>query len=206
MPIKGVSRKTENCLALLGEQKWLNGFYLAGGTGCALQLGHRLSYDLDFFIHKDYDTSKIRGNLKEMGEFLLEQVSPNTLLGRLNGVKISFFSYKYPLLLPAKEYLGVKVADLIDIGCMKLDAIGSRGIKRDFIDLYFICRDKAAILTDLLKYYSKKYNVKNTVHIIKSLTYFKDAEDQSMPKMLKPCDWNEVKKFFEKEVVKLINK
>lgn len=206
MSIQGVSRKTENCLAILGKQDWLSSFYLAGGTGCALQLGHRLSYDLDFFISTDFDTSKIRADMEKAGKFSLEQNSPNTLLGEFNNVKISFFTYKYPLMFSIKEFTGVKIADLVDIGCMKLDAIGSRGIKRDFIDLYFICKDKANMLCDLIRYYSRKYNIKNTVHIIKSLTYFEDAEDQAMPKMLKPCNWNDVKRFFEKEVIKLVNR
>lgn len=206
MSIKGVSQKAENCLALLGKQDLLSSFYLAGGTGCALQIEHRLSYDLDFFITVNFDTNKVRTTLMGIGEFLLEQDSPDTLLGKFNNVRISFFTYKYPLLFPTKEYLSVRVADLVDIGCMKLDAIGSRGIKRDFIDLYFICKDKADMLADLIGYYSKKYNVKNTVHIIKSLTYFKDAEDQAMPKMLKPCNWSEVKKFFEREVIRLVNR
>lgn len=206
MPLQGVSRKTEDCLALLGKQDWLNNFYLAGGTGCALQLGHRYSYDLDFFIPTSFNTGKVRSNLKELGEFLLEQASPDTLLGKFNKVKISFFTYKYPLLYKSKEYLGVRVADLIDIGCMKLDAIGSRGIKRDFIDVYFICRDIEDMLGNLINYYSKKYNIKNMAHIIKSLTYFDDAEKYPMPRMIQNCDWKNVKKFFEKEVVKLVNR
>lgn len=206
MPLQGVSRKTENCLAILGQQDWLNSFYLAGGTGCALQLGHRFSYDLDFFIPADFDTKKVRSNLKESGEFLLEQDSPDTLLGKFNNVKISFFTYKYPLLYNPKEYLGVRVADLIDIGCMKLDAIGSRGIKRDFIDVYFICKDRVDMLGNLLNCYSKKYNIKNMVHVMKSLTYFEDAETLPMPKMIEPCNWNDVKRFFEREVIRLVNK
>lgn len=206
MSIQGVSRKTENCLALLGKQVWLSNFYLAGGTGCALQLGHRLSYDLDFFIPTDFETSKVRGNLERIGNFLLEQDSPDTLLGKFNNLKISFFTYKYKLLFPIKDYLGVKVADLIDIGCMKLDAIGSRGIRRDFIDVYFICREGIITVDELIKFYIKKYNIKNTIHLIKSLIYFKDAEDTPIPKMLKPCNWNEVKRFFEGEVIRLVNR
>jgi hypothetical protein len=34
-------------------------FYLAGGTGLALQLGHRKSYDFDFFSEKRFNENKL---------------------------------------------------------------------------------------------------------------------------------------------------
>src|SRR3989338_8277012 len=130
MSLQGVSPETEICLALLGRQKWINPFYLAGGTGVSLQLGHRLSFDLDFFTPKDFSTRTLRNNLGRIGKFQLDQQSPNTLLGTLADTKVSFFTYKYPLLYPTQSFLGAGVADLKDIGCMKLDAIGSRGSKK----------------------------------------------------------------------------
>jgi len=35
-------------------------FYLAGGTGLALQLGHRISVDFDFFTDQHFDSTKTR--------------------------------------------------------------------------------------------------------------------------------------------------
>jgi hypothetical protein len=37
----------------------LKNFYLAGGTGAALQLKHRVSLDLDFFTKEDIDTKTL---------------------------------------------------------------------------------------------------------------------------------------------------
>jgi len=56
----------------------------------------------------------------------------------LNDVRLSFFVYPYKLLFPLIDFNGVKLADERDIACMKIEAISSRGSKKDFIDLYFL--------------------------------------------------------------------
>jgi len=38
------------------------------------------------------------------------------------------------------------------------------------------------------------------VHVLKSLTYFEDAEQEPMPDMLVPLAWDEFKQFFSREV------
>jgi hypothetical protein len=113
-------------------------------------------------------------------------------------------AYKYPLLAPLKKIEGIKVADIKDIGCMKISAISSRGSKKDFIDLFFICQKIA--LGKMLQFFEKKYKEidYNIMHIIKSLVYFEDAEKDPMPKMLIPVSWQKVKKFFQKEIKKVI--
>lgn len=88
---------------------------------------------------------------------------------------------------------------------MKIDAIATRGAKRDFIDLYFIGQSGYQ-LEQLLDIYDKKYKNLATakMHIVKSLIYFDDAESDEMPKMLKKVAWEDVKKYFENEVKKLL--
>jgi hypothetical protein len=87
---------------------------------------------------------------------------------------------------------------------MKIDAIASRGTKRDFIDIYFVVKESRP-LKEIFKKFSEKYvSLRyNLVHIKKSLVYFSDAENDPSPSMLKPVDWLEVKKFFEKEVLSI---
>ena len=88
---------------------------------------------------------------------------------------------------------------------MKIDAIATRGARRDFIDLFFICQSGYR-LKQLLDIYDKKYkNLAATeIHIMKSLVYFEDAESDEMPKMLKETKWEDIKKYFEDEVRKII--
>ena len=75
--------------------------------------------------------------LNALGNLKIEDQSENTFNGSLDGVKISFFYYPYPLLFPTKEYNGVFLADERDIGAMKVQAISGRGNKKDFVDFLF---------------------------------------------------------------------
>lgn len=195
---------TKKALALLSQSHLLDEAYLAGGTACALQLGHRISIDLDFFSPKKFNPSLLARSLRKVGEFKLEQQSEGTLLGELEGVRFSFFFYPYGVLFPYQSFRGVKILDLRDIAAMKIAAIATRGIKRDFVDLYFICR-KGISLKQVLSFYDRKYGVlsSNVIHILKSLVYFVDAEASEPPKMLKRVAWEKVKKYFEGEVNKL---
>ncbi len=192
---------TQETLALLGKSRLLNKSYLAGGTACALQIGHRVSVDLDFFTPQEFDSKELIKSLQKIGEFKLDRQSWGTVLGTMEGVKFSIFVYKYPVLFPFKSFSNIDILDLRDIAAMKIDAITTRGIKRDFVDLYFICK-KCISLKDVLTFYNRKYGKlsSNIIHIQKSLVYFMDAEISPTPKMLKPCKWEEVKKFFEREV------
>ena len=196
----------KDILALLGRSGILQETYLAGGTAAALQLGHRISVDFDFFTTKEFMPKEISVALSKLGSFDEEQESKGTILGKFEGINFSLFVYKYPLIFPALKYLSVSIADIRDIAAMKIDAIATRGAKRDFIDLYFICKSGYQ-LTDLLDFYDKKYRrlASNHIHIQKSLVFFNDAEPDEMPRMLKNVKWEEVKEFFEEEIKKIVS-
>lgn len=199
--IKGAN----DSLAILGHSNILKDAYLAGGTAVALQIGHRISLDFDFFTPKEFVPRKFSGVLSKLGSFKEDQADKGTVLGKFEGVKFSLFIYKYPLVFPATQYLSLDIADSRDIAAMKIDAIATRGAKRDFIDLFFICQSGYR-LKELLSIYDKKYkNLAATeMHIMKSLIYFDDAEPDEMPEMLKKTDWEDIKKYFENEVRKLV--
>lgn len=191
-------------LALLGQSGILKDAYLAGGTALTLLLGHRISVDFDFFTTQEFIPSIFSSELSKLGLFEEDQASKGTVLGKFQGVKFSLFIYRYPLLYSPFKYLSLDIADIRDIAAMKIEAISSRGAKRDFIDLYYISQSGYSLM-ELFDFYNRKYGklASNLIHIQKSLVYFDDAESDEMPKMLKKCDWKEIKRFFEKEVVKL---
>ncbi len=66
---------TKKALELLRKSNLLKEAYLAGGTACALQLGHRVSDDLDFFIPKKFDEKFIAESLKEICHFQVDEIS-----------------------------------------------------------------------------------------------------------------------------------
>lgn len=200
-----LSENPQRTLMVLGGLPLLKKFYLAGGTATALYLGHRISGDLDFFTQENFDESLLVQKLSEAGKFQLEKKSEQTAIGILDGTKISFLGYTYPILLPLKKVMdSINIADIIDIACMKVDTISSRGAKRDFVDLYFIIKELFS-LEKILESFAKKYASinYNMMHIKKSLVYFEGAETDPMPKMLKPANWEEIKTFFQKEVKKI---
>ena len=179
----------------LAEQGWLQSFYLAGGTALALQIGHRQSVDFDFFSYDSFDVRMIINEAKKYGDFELFSEAENTLHGLLNGVQISFFKIDYSLLEATNDYNNnLKLASLLDIAVMKLNAISERGSKKDFIDLSFLLKDFE--LLELLGKYAEKYGngIANQYHLLKSLVYFGDAENQPMPRMKINKTWLQTKK------------
>ncbi|HOV80640.1 MAG TPA: nucleotidyl transferase AbiEii/AbiGii toxin family protein [Bacillota bacterium] len=192
---------------LAGIQNF-QGFYLAGGTAVALHLGHRISEDFDFFTPHDFDVSSLRDELHGAGEFILTDMKKGTLHGIFNNVKVSFLFYAPRLAFPAHIFSGCPVADLRDLAPIKLDAIGSRGSKKDFIDIYFISTE-AIPLKEIFDLYKKKYSYLqiNIKHLIMSLTYFEDA-DRSRDEIImlkKTAKWPEIKKYFEKQAAAILD-
>lgn len=201
---RGLSKQTQKNLESLKSLSFVKNYYLAGGTALSLHFGHRTSYDLDFFSQTPATPEIIRSQLSNLGNLEIFQNNEGTFNGVLNGVKLSFFIYPYPLLRPTLDFAGIKVADVLDIACMKIDAISSRGTKRDFIDLYFICQ-KTKTINELLELYSQKYKSAkfNKLHIIKSFVYFNDAENDVMPEMIEKISWEKVKKFFVENISRI---
>lgn len=192
--------KLKSNLESLGKREFIKQFYLAGGTAIALRLGHRISYDLDFFTPEDFNEREIVAEIEKIGKIEIDVLKEDTLVGKLNETKISFFFYRYKLIAPSQLWLEVDTADTPDLGCMKLDAIQSRGKKRDFVDLWAILRSGLG-LKDLLNFFEEKYaGVKyNKIHLLRSLSYFEDAEKDDMPHMLTQVSWEEIKRYLENE-------
>jgi hypothetical protein len=198
-----ITPAVEHVLRDLKGASVIAGFYLAGGTALALQLGHRRSHDLDFFSQELFDEEAFVQNLRRFSDVSLAAKSPHTLHAVVQGVKVSFLGYAYPLLFSLKTFLGVQVADPRDIACMKLSAIASRGARRDFVDLYAVAKEFG--LGELLDLFHQKYAQTryNSIHLLKSLVYFTDAEKDPPPDMLAPFSWDEIKQFFVQQVPRL---
>lgn len=173
-------------------------FYLAGGTALSLQIGHRRSVDLDFFSPtEDIPTSRPR--LEEsLTPFqpTLADSSWGNLVYLVNGVRVGFYGYGFPLVTNLVESEDARLASIEDIALMKLDTLLSRAARKDFYDLYFICQQiPLRTLLDLapLKYASIRDFEAQTV---KRLVYFENAEADPDPVFIQPVSWASVKTFF----------
>jgi len=198
---QALSENTLRSLIKLGESKVLGQAYLAGGTSLALQIGHRISYDMDFFTQEVFEELTVANQLKELGGFVQEKLGWRTVLGIIEGVKFSIFYYEYPLVVPAIEWRGLRIAQPQDIAAMKLLAISDRGARRDFVDLYLM--KEMFPLTHVFEWYGQKFGnlEERRYHLLRGLSYFADAEQEPMPNMRVPCDWEMVKEYFESQVL-----
>ncbi len=165
---------------------------LAGGTSLALQYGHRKSIDIDLFGILPPDSIAINSALRSLGEVKNLQNHQNIKSYIINGIKVDIVNYPYPWIRPLIIEDDLRLASDKDIAAMKLAAITGRGSKKDFVDVYFLLKHYS--FTELLNFYKEKYNDGSVFMVLKSLTYFDDAEEDAGPLQLIPVTWDEIKK------------
>ena len=208
---ESIHQNLRSILSYLGQQSYIKRFYLAGGTALALQLGHRKSVDLDFFsendeVGKTTRTQIIKSFLKDpfQGQ-VIEDVDGNLLLS-VNQTEVGFFGYGYPLIEPLHEMNTIPMAGIIDIGLMKLDALTSRGSRKDFYDLFWIAREVP--IGDLLEFGNRKYPFMRDfpLIVIEHMVNFENADRDVQPVLFKHTPWEEVREFFINQVKELGSK
>lgn len=178
--------------------KELGDFYLVGGSALALRLGHRLSVDLDLFSGKDIDTKLLPEVLKKYFALTVTGEIHNTLNLFLNGIKADLISFKYPLISEILMEDGIRIAGLPDIAAMKLSVLAQRGSRKDFYDIYFLLKEYS--LGELFKFFQQKFAATELFHVVKSLTYFDDAEPDPDPILIAKVEWSTVKKELQNAV------
>ena len=91
---------------------------------------------------------------------------------------------------------GVPVASLVDVGLMKLDALISRGSRKDFYDLYVIAQQVQ--LPVLLALGKRKYPYARGFELmaVESLVLFEKADRDLQPDLLIDLPWEQVRQSF----------
>lgn len=178
----------------------LSEFNLVGGTALALQMGHRLSVDFDFFTEQPYDSAAI---IAAMPKPHTIKANKGPFLGlAVQGVKVDFMKYAVPLLYDPLEIDGIRMLDWRDISAMKLMAITQRGAKKDFWDLYFLLQEFT--LEQILEFFKNKYPSMELFFVLKSLHYFDEADAEPDPVPIAEANWRNVKQHIEAEVNKIL--
>ncbi len=193
-----IDSKTLELLKKLQEIPEFSNLYLVGGTSLALQIGHRISVDIDLFGKINVDELTILKQLNRIGKITVLKKSQNINIYLIDGIKVDIVNYHYKWLNAPISIDGLLLADKKDIAAMKLSAITGRGTKKDFIDLYFLLQYYK--LEEILNFYKQKYYDGSTFLVLKSLSYFSDADGDESLKILKPMNWNNVKKFIEQKL------
>ena len=176
-------------LSLLPE---LSQMRLVGGTALALQYGHRQSIDLDFFGEMTNAPDEIINKMSEFGDCVVLNNQKSILQLVVSGVKVDVIDYSlYKWIDSPVCENGLKLASIQDIAAMKINAIEGRGSRKDFIDVYMLLKKYS--LDEILGFYKQKYPNYSIFRALLSLTFFEDAERESMPIMLIDDSWEQMK-------------
>ncbi|HEX4496015.1 MAG TPA: nucleotidyl transferase AbiEii/AbiGii toxin family protein [Thermoanaerobaculia bacterium] len=204
---EALSPRAQELLPKLAAGAWSEDFYLAGSAALALYIGHRPVADLDLMSNANRLVSADRrdllaGLLKADPTTAVETARDGYLSVRLAGgaVGLRLFYYPYPLIQPFEEISGLAVASAADLGLMKLGAIISRGSRRDFVDLYLLCRHlPLATLLDLAE--DKFGHVRDfPLQALKGLADLSEIAGEPMPRLALPLDWSAVEEWLRGEV------
>ena len=138
-------------------------FVLYGGTALALQLGHRVSEDFDFFSSVGFDPDRLQSRLPFFRE--LDKNNPDRWVhhkrDNLEGyverpggtVKVAFFGGLDTLqrVQDPRRPTGsrVQVASLVDLSGMKMRVIQVRGNWKDYVDVHALASHGIDIPTAL---------------------------------------------------------
>lgn len=189
----------------------INKFYLAGGTALSLQIKLRKSYDFDFFTEEHFNENVLYDSIRSLFPNSVEVITLNKGTCNLfvDGIRVSFLEYPYSMINPhvsGSEIKNLYLASTDDIAAMKMAAIGDRGAKKDFFDLYQIFLKTEITSDQIINFLKKKYGENfNFSYMLMGLDYFDDAEDEVLPELYVKFDWNKAKKFFVQKKKELIN-
>ena len=216
-----------NILQTISGTELAGKYYLAGGTGLALQLRHRISDDLDFFCYKDdvINNNTIIDIIEEL--FKSQRLSidikkEEQLDMRINSTKVSFISYPFKPLFPLikgsslyAELKGVFVASVKEIALMKAYTMGRRNTFKDYLDIYFILKSRKDIdLSGIIRETGQKYHLEeeklfSEKLFIEQLTYTADIKDkeESISKLLydNKLSVDDIERFLKLKVSDYIN-
>lgn len=196
--LQTVQPDTLELLKTLMRLPILSDMRLVGGTALALQYGHRRSVDLDFFGHTTENVDELTEAIREeVGHIQTLSATKRIKVYNIQNVKVDIVNYDYPWIDDAVIEGDIRMASPKDIAAMKVNAVIGHGIKKDFIDIFFLLQHYT--FDELLQFYKKKYPDGSEFRALLSMAYFADADLQAMPYMYENVEWSDIKQRIRKE-------
>jgi len=195
-----VAPATLALLKKLCSEPLLQAFALGGGTGIALQRGHRISVDLDFFANQPFSNTDIYKYITALPgkkELLFEQ--NQTMMFMIGDVKVDFILYPFAWLQPFTIAEDCRLIHQDDIIPMKLQAVSNRFAKKDFYDIETLL--SSYTLQEMLNIFTQKFPDIDIGFLIHSLTHFDKADEEENPILLPASkSWKQIKETLQKAV------
>ncbi len=209
---EAISDSVWDLLYRLNSIAQMKSCYLGGGTALALQLGHRISEDLDFFVVEEFDHLSFETAIKSksLNTLVLNHSFGHTEL-IIQSVKVDLIRERIPLKFPPKpidsRMENLRMADPRDIGRMKILSIGSRGNKKDFVDLYCLTRKVIPLGSLLTLATEEDHGVRySKLLFLKGLVDFEEADRDADLTLIWDIAWEEVKQGLTDEVRQIAEK
>jgi hypothetical protein len=177
-------------------------FRLVGGTALSLQLGHRISIDIDFFTDMPYGSV----NFNMLEDFLHQNfkyvdtdfgiqigMGKSYLIGenKDQAIKLDIF-YTEKFIQPPLLQDGIRLATVEEIIAMKIDVISRKGRKKDFWDIHELIDNYS--ISQMLDLHKQRYEfTHNESEILANFIDFDNADDDFEPICLRGKYWELVK-------------
>ena len=177
-------------------------FRLVGGTSLSLQLGHRISIDIDLFTDAEYgsiDYKAIREFLEIKYPFCVSRSLENVAFGTnfvvgnsiTDCVKIDLY-YTDDFIEKPIIIEDIRMATANEIIAMKLDVVLRGGRKKDFWDLHYFI--DTISLEEMISLFKKRYPYNDDfIKIKKQLVNFEIADTEFEPICLLEKTWEIIK-------------
>jgi len=188
-------------------EKFNADYYLVGGTAIAYYLGHRESIDFDLFTNSKINDKSIYSKIRKSGiqkfDKLYEAFDQIHL--KINKVKVTFF--EFPFRIPSRRKFNgvITIPSLLDLTAMKAFAFGGRGKWKDYVDMYFLLKERFTLEEIILraeKLFNGEFNGKL---FCMQLGYFDDINfDEKVVFRRDFPDDAEIKEFLISKAVKAI--
>jgi Nucleotidyl transferase AbiEii toxin, Type IV TA system len=181
-------------------------FYLAGGTALALQIGHRVSVDFDFFSSDPIPHSLL---LKAKRVFEASSVeplinNPDELTVLVDDMKLTFLAYPFPVIAPLVSAGGLHLLSVTEIAATKAYSIGRRGTYKDYVDLYAIVKHRHATLAEIIAMAERKFEAQfNSRLFAEQLLFMDDIGDYRIEFLGAPTTPTKILTFFKAELRRL---
>lgn len=197
-----VGEKARVLMSRLGPTLGMHGGVLAGGTGLALHLGHRVSGELEFFTERAFRSSEVLDELRALVSAVeLPTLDGDVMVAQADGVRVSLIQNAARFVEATTRVNGCDVAGTVDIASMKLLAVSRGGTRNDFLDLYSVLQTVPfrAVARNALERFGPA--ACEPIGLGKGLVWFSEADREEDPVHVgTPVPWDSIRDFFRSSV------
>jgi Nucleotidyl transferase AbiEii toxin, Type IV TA system len=179
-------------------------FRLGGGTALALQLGHRISVDADFFSEKDFDRNECIIAIQNAFENVHDIHSgTHGVFMKIGLIKLDFLTWQLPFIKPLIQLNNWPLIGPEEIAAMKIFAILNRGEKKDYVDIAALLQDYS--LQQIISFYQLRHPKSDSSIVLRYLASYSDLDNQPMPQMLNGLTWLDAKQIIKNSIQNFIS-